>query len=57
MMAKAAGVLLALGAADLEAHRLAPHPVRTFKLSKDPAFGARIISSRRKYTPRSCRRD
>jgi hypothetical protein len=38
MMAKAAGVSLRSVQRIWTAHRLAPHRVRTFKLSKDPAF-------------------
>lgn len=38
MMAKAAGISLRSVQRIWKAHRLAPHRVRTFKLSKDPAF-------------------
>jgi transposase len=38
MMAKAVGVSLRSVQRIWKAHRLAPHRVRTFKLSKDPAF-------------------
>ena len=34
--------LPALGAADLAAHGLQPHRITTFKLSKDPAFAAKL---------------
>jgi len=42
MLAKAAGVSLRLVQRILEAHRLAPHPVRTFRLSTDPKFTAKL---------------
>src|SRR6476620_6994902 len=38
MMAKAAGISLRSVQRIWKAHRLAPHRVRTFKLSKDPQF-------------------
>src|SRR5580693_8038839 len=38
MLAKAAGVSLRSVQRILEAHQLAPHRIRTFKLSKDPEF-------------------
>jgi hypothetical protein len=38
MLAKAAGVSLRSVQRILEAHQLAPHRVRTFKLSNDPKF-------------------
>src|ERR687885_934804 len=38
MMAEAAGVSLRSVQRIWKAHRLAPHRVRTFKLSRDPAF-------------------
>ena len=42
MLAKAAGVSLRSVQRILEAHRLAPHHVRTFKLSTDPKFAAKL---------------
>lgn len=39
MLAKAAGVSLRSVQRILEAHQLAPHCIRTFKLSNDPKFG------------------
>ena len=42
MLAKAAGVSLRSVQRILEAHRLAPHRVRTFKLSTDPKFTAKL---------------
>jgi transposase len=42
MLAKAAGVSLRSVQRILEAHRLAPHRIRTFKLSKDPEFAAKV---------------
>jgi hypothetical protein len=42
MMAKAIGVSLRSVQRIWAAHRLAPHRVRTFKLSKDPAFGPKL---------------
>ena len=42
MLAKAAGVSLRSVQRILEAHRLAPHRVRTFKLSNDPKFAAKL---------------
>ena len=42
MLAKAAGVSLRSVQRILEAHRLAPHRVRTFKLSTDPKFAAKL---------------
>jgi DDE superfamily endonuclease/Winged helix-turn helix len=42
MMAKAAGISLRSVQRIWKAHRLAPHRVRTFKLSKDPAFVAKL---------------
>lgn len=42
MMAKAAGVSLRSVQRIWKAHRLAPHRVRTFKLSNDPAFVPRL---------------
>src|SRR6476620_10560276 len=41
-LAKAAGVSLRSVQRILEAHRLAPHRVRTFKLSTDPKFAAKL---------------
>ena len=41
-MAEAAGVSLALGAADLGGARLQPHRIRSFKRSTDPAFAAKL---------------
>jgi transposase len=42
MMAKAAGISLRSVQRIWKAHRLAPHRVRTFKLSRDPAFVPRL---------------
>src|SRR3712207_8743288 len=42
MMAKAAGISLRSVQRIWAAHRLAPHRVHTFKLSKDPAFVAKL---------------
>jgi transposase len=42
MLAKAAGVSLRSVQRILDAHRLAPHRLRTFKLSKDPAFAEKL---------------
>jgi transposase len=42
MMAKAVGVSLRSVQRIWRAHRLAPHRVRTFKLSKDPAFVSKL---------------
>jgi transposase len=42
MLAKAVGVSLRSVQRILEAHRLAPHRIRTFKLSKDPEFAAKL---------------
>ena len=53
--------LAALGAADLGAHRLQPHRVRTFKLSKDPRVRRQAARHRRalhrtRRRTRSCSR-
>jgi len=42
MLAKAAGVSLRSVQRILEAHQLAPHRVRTFKLSTDPKFAEKL---------------
>ncbi len=42
MMAKTVGVSLRSVQRIWKAHRLAPHRVRTFKLSRDPAFVAKL---------------
>jgi hypothetical protein len=42
MLAKAAGVSLRSVQRILEAHRLAPHRIRTFKLSTDPKFAEKF---------------
>ena len=42
MLAKAAGVSLRSVQRILEAHQLAPHRVRTFKLSNDPKFAEKL---------------
>ena len=42
MLAKAAGVSLRSTQRILEAHQLAPHRVRTFKLSKDAKFADKL---------------
>ena len=42
MLAKAAGVSLRSVQRILEAHRLAPHRIRTFKLSNDPKFAEKL---------------
>jgi transposase len=42
MLAKAAGISLRSVQRILEAHQLAPHRIRTFKLSKDPDFADKL---------------
>ncbi len=42
MLAKAAGVSLRSLQGILEANQLAPHRIRTFKLSKDPIFAKKL---------------
>ena len=42
MLAKAAGVSLRSVRRILEAHQLAPHRIRTFKLSTDPKFAEKL---------------
>jgi hypothetical protein len=42
MLAKAAGVSLRSVQRILEAHQLAPHRIRTFKLSNDPKFAEKL---------------
>jgi transposase len=42
MLAKAAGVSLRSAQRILEAHQLAPHRIRTFKLSNDPEFAEKL---------------
>jgi hypothetical protein len=42
MLAKAAGVSLRSVQRILEAHQLAPHCIRTFKLSNDPKFAEKL---------------
>ena len=42
MLAKAAGVSLRSVQRILEAHQLAPHHIRTFKLSNDPKFAEKL---------------
>ena len=42
MLAKAAGVSLRSVQRILEAHQLAPHRIRTFKLSNDPRFAEKL---------------
>jgi hypothetical protein len=42
MLAKAAGVSLRSVQRILEAHQLAPHRIRMFKLSNDPAFAEKL---------------
>ena len=42
MLAKATGISLRSVQRILKAHRLAPHRVRTFKLSKDPKFAEKL---------------
>ena len=42
MLAKAAGVSLRSVQRILEAHQLAPHRIRTFKLSTDPKFAEKL---------------
>ena len=42
MLAKAAGVSLRSVQRILEAHQLAPHHIRTFKLSNDPQFAEKL---------------
>ena len=43
MLAKAAGASLRSVQRILEAHRLAPHRIRTFKLSNDPRFADKLL--------------
>ena len=43
MLAKAAGVSLRSVQRILEAHQLAPHRIRAFKLSNDPNFESKLI--------------
>jgi hypothetical protein len=45
MLAKAAGISLRSGQRILEAHQLAPHRIRTFKLSNDPKFAEKPKNS------------
>jgi len=45
ILAKAAGVSLPSVQRILEAHQLAPHRVRSFKLSNDPKFAAKLKDS------------
>jgi len=42
MLAQAAGISLRSEQRILEAHRIAPHRIRTFKLSNDPNFAAKL---------------
>ena len=42
MLAKATGVSLRSVQRILEAHHLAPHRIRTFKLSNDPRFAEKL---------------
>jgi len=42
MLARAVGISLRSVQRILEAHRLAPHRIRTFKLSNDPEFAAKL---------------
>ena len=42
MLAQAAGISLRSVQRILEAHRIAPHRIRTFKLSNDPNFAAKL---------------
>jgi hypothetical protein len=42
MLAKAAGMSLRSVQRILEAHQLAPHRIRTFKLSNDPKFAEKL---------------
>jgi hypothetical protein len=42
MLAKAAGISLRSVQRILDAHHLAPHRIRTFKLSKDPKFAEKL---------------
>lgn len=42
MLAKAAGVSLRSVQRIIEAHQLAPHRIRTFKLSNDPKFAEKL---------------
>jgi hypothetical protein len=50
-VAKAAGVSLHSVQWILEAHRLAPHRIRTFNLSTDPEFAEMSSASRRSSRP------
>src|SRR5208283_2438312 len=45
MLAKAVGVSLRSVQRILEAHQLAPHRIRTFKLSTDPKFAEKLNST------------
>ena len=58
MLAKAVGVSLRSVQRILEAHKLAPHRIRTFKLSKDPEFADKLRDIVGLYCrpARSCRR-
>jgi Homeodomain-like domain len=58
MLAKAAGVSLRSVQRILEAHQLAPHRIRTFKLSNDPKFAEKLKDIVGLYVdpPRPCRR-
>ena len=58
MLAKAAGVSLRSVQRILEAHQLAPHRIRTFKLSNDPKFAEKLKRRRRplRRSPRPCGR-
>jgi hypothetical protein len=49
MLAKAAGVSLRSVQRILEAHQLAPHRIRTFKLSNDPNFAEKLKDVVRLY--------
>ena len=42
MLAQATGISLRSVQRILEAHRIAPHRIRTFKLSNDPNFAAKL---------------
>jgi hypothetical protein len=52
MMAKAAGISLRSVQRIWKAHWLAPHRVRTFKLSKDPQFVPKLRDVVGLYLPR-----
>src|SRR5262249_52566741 len=52
MLARAGGISLRSVQRILEAHQLAPHRVRTFKLSNDPTFAEKLRDVVGLYSPR-----